>query len=612
MKLKWNLLFLITLSIAGCSLAEDITPPPALATAQAAPMQQDAAPSQPESVAESEAPTELTPPETAPSLFNGASIYMDSCEPCHGAQGMGDGSMSGNLDVVIPALGDLAFAREKKPLEWYGVVTEGRMQNFMPPFSSLSDGQRWDVVAYALSLSYPPATRQSGEDLYAAFCSACHGELGVGGENGPALDTRAGYAERSLAAMIEVIQNGVGEMPALGESLSEEEQVVLAAYVQSLATTEHGDMVGQPVDTVSALPAGTIRGSVVNGTSNAPLPDSLEVSVVALEDNLPVFEQSQPVDENGNFVFGGLEMVPGRIYGALVEYQGVVYYSVGGHLLDEVPSLELPLTIYETTTDESSLIVDRLHFIFDFSIEGLVEVSELWLISAEGDRTVVQADGLNAIPITLPEGFTNLRFDDSVAAELFTLTDQGFLIHEPIRPDVPLEVVVTFSLPYARSLSFNQPLGLPVEAVVLLAENDAPVISGVGVEDLGELDMGGMILRNYAMDSLEAGEQVALTLRGAHPLAQSNVSSSNLIIGLGVLGAVLVGTGVFLRNWRRRAETQGVGSNISDPGPSRGDLLIAIAALDDAYEAGELDQQSYEQRRAGLKAQILERKPDDD
>jgi cytochrome c1 len=29
----------------------------------------------------------------------------------------------------------------------------GNIENFMPPFASLSDQERWDVVAYALSLS---------------------------------------------------------------------------------------------------------------------------------------------------------------------------------------------------------------------------------------------------------------------------------------------------------------------------------------------------------------------------------------------------------------------------------------------------------------------------
>jgi hypothetical protein len=49
-----------------------------------------------------------------------------------------------------------------------------------------------------------------------------------------------------------------------------------------------------------------------------------------------------------------------------------------------------------------------------------------------------------------------------------------------------------------------------------------------------------------------------------------------------------------------------------DRTPSRANLLQAIASLDDEFEAGKLDQQEYEQRRAKLKVQIMERMPKDD
>jgi mono/diheme cytochrome c family protein len=612
MKSKLVSFFLSTLFLAGCSLAEDITPPPPLATAQAAAIQQETPPAQP--TAASEAPVVLSPSESTPSIFNGAVIYADSCEPCHGASGLGDGSMSANLDVPIPALGDFNLAREARPIDWYGVVTEGRMEKFMPPFASLSDSQRWDVVAYALSLSYPPETRQVGADLFAEFCVGCHGEGGEGAELGPPLNTTERFSEGSVSGIVEVIQHGKGNMPAFGESLAEEDQVLLAAYVQSLGTIVHGAMPEESPIAESSDPGsvtGVINGVVINGTSGASLPEDLEVSIVALDGNVPVFEDNQPVDADGNFAIEGLEITPGRIYGVLVEYQDVVYYSVGGHLIEEAPSLELPITIYETTPEDSSLSVDRLHIIFDFSLEGLVEVSELWLLTTEGDRTIVESGGQNAIPLTLPEGFSNLRFDAAVAPDQFTMTEEGFVIHEPIRPAEPLEVVFSFTLPYERSLDFTQPLGLPVEAVVLLAESDAPEIRGEGVADLGELDMGGMLLHNYAMDTLGAEEELNLRLRGAHPLARTDLSSSNLAIGLGVFGVVLIGTGFIFWVWQRRSAME-PSLKPGDRTPSRGDLLQAIASLDDEFEAGKLDQQSHEQQRTALKAQIMERMPKDD
>jgi cbb3-type cytochrome c oxidase subunit III len=619
MRTKLICLVVLTLWIAGCSLANDITPPPTLATAQAAPIQQATAPVDSAQEAMPAARIDFGPPETNPSLLSGAAIYAQSCEPCHGPSGLGDGSMAGNLEVPPPPLGDFEVARQARPIDWYGVVTEGRIDRFMPPFRSLSDAQRWDVVAYTLSLSHPLETRQRGAELYAEICADCHGEQGGGAENGPPLNTGQVFAERSIDALLATIQEGKGSMPAFSETLQEEDQLLLAAYVQSLGTVAHGEpaaVVEPSKDAVEpgvVASGGTIRGVVSNGTIGAQLPEGLVVTLVGLEDNMPVFEEDVPVDKTGSFLMEGIEIQPVRIYGALIEYQDVIYFSVGGHLLAESPTLELPLVVYETTLDESKIEVDRLHLIFDFSMEGLVEVSEVWLLSAEGDRTVVQREGANALPIQLPEGFSNLRFGSSVALEQFSVTEDGFLIHEPIRPSEPLEVVFSFTLPYERSMQFTQPMNLPVQAVVLLAESEAPEIEGEGVEDQGERQMGGLILRSYAMSGLDAGDPLELTLRGKHPNAGSSLSSSNLGLGFAILGVVMVVVAAVLWGWKRRgAERLEDVSKKERTTLGRGELLKGIASLDDAYEAGEMDQSDYEQQRAALKAQLLENMQSDD
>jgi mono/diheme cytochrome c family protein len=615
--------------ISACSLAEDVTPPPALATAQAGPVQGEA-PTRPTAEVVEQEPVSLNPPVSVPSLFSGAAIYLESCEPCHGPTGMGDGSMASNLEVPPPPLGDPSRTQVVAPIDWYQVVTEGRMDRFMPPFSSLSDAQRWDVVAYALSLSYPIAVREQGAALFAEYCAGCHGDQGEGAEVGPALNSLEGFADHSLDQIRTVIQQGRGNMPAFG-SLTEDQQQTLAAYVQSLGTIVHGETPtaeddsdpatepqaagqtsGDEPSDAEQVSLGSISGVVTNGTADGILPDDLTITLVALEGNVPVLEEELSVASDGSFAREDLEIIPGRIYGALVEYQDVVYYSVGGHLLQEAPDLELPIMIYETTPDESSVTVDRLHLIFDYSLEGLVEISELWLLSTPGDRTVVQRGGANALPIRLPEGANNVRFPNAVSPDQFSVIEGGFVAHDPIRPDESLEVVVTFTLPYQRSLTFSQDLNFPVDAVVILAESDTPAISGEGLQDLGERDMGGMVLRNYALAALPAGTTLELDLRGAHPLAATGLSNSNLAIGLGAFGVALIAVAAGLWIWNRRGtQVQMVESEGVEEPRSRNQLLQAIASLDDAYEAGDIEQSDYEQQRASLKNQLVKRMQDD-
>lgn len=619
MKRAWIAFFLtIILTLAGCSLAEDVTPPPALATQQASLPQATAVRPQATSSTSEGGEVELDlVPSQAPNPFSGGLTYAESCAPCHGPQGLGDGEMAGNLEVPIPPLGDPALADDAVPADWYEVVTNGRMDRFMPPFQSLNDAQRWDVVAYALSLSTTQEQVEQGQELYLQSCQECHGEDGTGGEFSVDLTSLQTFADRSLSEIAGLIAAGSGEMPAFDELYDESERIALAAYVRNLAYRgedphETVSDLAQPSDDEAIM--GSLQVSVSNGTEGGSVPAGLDVQVVAFDGDVQVVDQVVTLGDEGQVELDNLEFATGRIFGAITEYQGVQYFSSGAHMLEEDPDLDLQLTIFETTPDLDPVQVDRLHVIYDFAVEGIVEVSELWLVSNTSDRTVVQRGGMNAMPVELPEGFGELRFGDELLASRVTPTEEGFVYHEPIRPGEQLEVIFTFTLPYERSLNFIQPIDYPVEAVVLLTEDTAPELTGSGLNDQGTRPMGELVLHTYTIDSLEAGSTLALNFRGRHPAASANLSTTNLLIGAGVLTLTIALVLFGWQTWTRRSDQdQAAGADAdahagsaAEGLPDRAELLQAIAGLDDAFEAGDITQQDYERQRAALKAQLIE------
>ena len=148
------LVFLVTFTaclLAACSLAADITPPPNY---------------QPPTNLESQAEVSNGPvyPLVSPDIAAGAGIYAEKCAPCHGPTGMGDGFRASEIPDV-PALGKAEVARQSTPADWYSIVTEGNLERLMPPFTSLSDRERWDVVAYAYTLSMAEETISRGNEL---------------------------------------------------------------------------------------------------------------------------------------------------------------------------------------------------------------------------------------------------------------------------------------------------------------------------------------------------------------------------------------------------------------------------------------------------------------
>lgn len=594
------------LFLSACNLAGDVTPPPGLATQQAYIPEPTTPPSTSIPADELVSIAVISPPEQAPDLMNGGLIYAEKCAPCHGDTGMGDGSLSGNLEITPAQLGATDIARIAVPAEWYEIVTEGRMNRFMPPFSSLSDSERWDVVGYALSLSTPQSELNRGEERYAELCADCHGTEGEKVQGGAALSDPAFMASRSLEDMAEVIASGGETMPAFQGVIDEEDPWAIGAYVRFIASEgELTELIDEADQQGEIL--GKIMGTTITGTTEMTPPENLEVTLVAFDGDQPVLTETTATDGAGDFEFTDLEIVPGRIFGAFIEHEGVRYYSTAAHFFEDASILELPIVVFESTSNRDYLELERVHLVFDYAVEDLVNISELWLISNTGDTTIVSEMGSGILEIPLPEGYQDLRLTDATSFAALSMSDGSVILQDPILPGETLDLVFSFTLPYERSREFQQPMTVPVGAIVVLTAEDAPEIRGEGVEDQGVRDMGGVQFRTYAIEPPAAGEALVFDLSGRHPASASLMDSSNLVISIGVLGLALVLVGI---GWRY------VGSRSPEKGEEpvteqevrrdKGTLLHAIAALDDAFDSGDISEKEYQDRRAALKRELAE------
>jgi len=156
---------LILLSLAaGCvSLAADVTPPP------------DYTPPAPVNGTAEGLPTATAIPLLPPDTARGAEIFAQKCAACHGPEGLSDGEMSAQLPNLPPQIGKREVGLRANPADWFRLVSVGNLERMMPGFSgSLDERARWDVVAYALSLTITQEDLIEGRELFEAYCSACH------------------------------------------------------------------------------------------------------------------------------------------------------------------------------------------------------------------------------------------------------------------------------------------------------------------------------------------------------------------------------------------------------------------------------------------------------
>lgn len=646
-----TIIILFTIMISACSLAADITPPPG--------SELPVAPQPTQSVA-----TNQAYPIVAPDLTKGAEIYNRECAQCHGTTGLGDGPQSAQLSVPVASLGLSDYARQFSPADWYSVVTHGNMERFMPAFGNLTDRQRWDVVSYAMSLSSSNALVSQGKSLFIKNCVECHGQTGKG--NGteandltsqPADFTNQAFmAQRSSENLYRTITSGITpDMPAYSSTLTDNERYALVAYLRSLTyialqstasssptpvtsasvtssaypypepQTDQSPMVtDSPQSTeTTTITSTTFIGSVsvalING-SGGEAPSDVPVTLYGFDDMQNTYSETLTSGLGGVYTFSDVEMPEGRAFLAGVEYSSTTYGSDVVMIDPATPNLNIPITVYDATTDVSVLTTDRVHLLFDFSTPDVVNVVEVFIISNPTTQTVAApTPGGSVVTFPLPDGYSGLQFQNGALGDPYIEVSQGFADTTAVPPGSgEYQVIFAYQLPYDRKLNFVQSMYLPTNAVVVMVPDNGIKVDSQMLQEGGTRDYQDTTFRMYNGSSLIAGSALEFTLSGTPKQSAGSFFSAGTIqsmaIGLAVFGVALVVAGLWLYRRHQRkliAETPLGEVSLDSPltseaiGPEDEDTLMdAIIALDDQYHSGNLPEAAYLERRAALKEKL--------
>ncbi len=486
----------------------------------------------------------------------------------------------------------------------FDITKNGNMQRMMPPWKNrLDDQQIWDAVAYVWTLHTAQPQVEIGKAVYEANCATCHGTDGKGASTGPSLADFAATSQVSQTIWAESVANGKGNMPAFGGKLADAERSAALEYARSLSFG--GPMFRGP------LPKGTgvISGTVTNGTTGALLPDAtVELGIF---DQTSVLEQrTAKTDATGAYRFTDLPTDSGLVFSTRVEYpEGVPYSSDMLSFEQGKEALDLPITVYETTTDPSGVHADRVHYIMEFN-SGQALVAELMVFSLDGNRAYV-GDGSGVLHFTLPPNAQGLQINGSEQTGRFEVTADGFVDKQPLAPGQGVrQVIYQYAIPYSGdTLDFVRTLPYPSAAVNTLISDVGEQVSSQQLANQGVRQTQNGNYVNLVGENLGAGQQVTIRLSNL-PSAAGEVTAAasgggttdrillGVLIGLAAAGAILL---ITLPFWRKRAAA----SASAAAGSAGSDSLVdALARLDMAYEAGELSETAYRDQRLRLKAQL--------
>ena len=432
-------LLLAVVVLGGCiSFAEDVTPPPGWQ------------------------PTPLPPtpdlsrlyPQQPPDPERGRAIYTAKCAACHGPQGHGDGPQAEDLPVLPANLTAPEMLSAAVPQEWFLTVSNGNLDRFMPPFKgSLTEAERWDVIAYLYVLGTPDFVLQQGQRVYAAQCAACHGPTGQGdgpdappglqplsanqemfarisdaevaaflaGHHEPGFGDLEPDALRAVTRYARLLTFAAPPVPAALTATAtataapttaaadeaaaatpgatdQAEAAAEAATTPSATTTAQAEPSPTPAATATAGPTPTATPEglftvTVTGRvvhgGGKDVPPGLTVTLHGFDQFDEVVTLEAPVAEDGTFRFDEVPALPHRVFLATVEYQDLTYVS---DVVTVVPPDQTQVDLTVTiydTTTDPSALRFQGLHIFVDFLGDRIRVAELYLLQNTGTETVV-------------------------------------------------------------------------------------------------------------------------------------------------------------------------------------------------------------------------------
>lgn len=593
----------ILLAACNMTLAADVTPPPGYVPPTPVPTLGPLYPSQ------------------APSVENGKAVYAEKCAACHGESGLGDGEQSKDLPVSVIPIGLPEFSRDATPAQWYAVVTQGNLERFMPPFNSLTDRERWDVVAYALTLHVTNEQIELGKSLVEQNCADC-------AEAFTNLETMAALSEDDL---VKLIREGDGNLPAFGSGFSEDEAYAAAAYIRTLTFAAPPPPVAEsstqtPVNAEALTPSaegtvtagapqaeGTeeavsihaIKGQIENRSGEA-LPSGLKITLRGFEHGsdpgagpTEFLNAQGDVNPDGSYAFEA-EIVENQIYLAETTVNGLKYQSAYAIVPAGATELTLePIIIYPTTNELGGLQVKELQIYFDMAGEG-TQIFAVYFIVNETEETalVPMSDGQNIPFLAFPEGATGLGFETTDNSAAFIPTEDGFAMP----PNEEAYGLIAFaSMPKTKEIKIVQPALLDVNSVTLFLPEGVRA-EGAALTDSGIQNLQGANFHVYTAGAIAKDASLEFTLTGApENVAESPDITQNqtVLIGVGALGLALILAGVWMY-LRDRGASEDEADDEADGYDDAESNLDAIIALDDLHRAGKIKDEAYRKRREEL------------
>ncbi|MDX2078376.1 MAG: c-type cytochrome [bacterium] len=518
-------------------------------------------------------------------IILGEKVFIQNCTRCHGAGGQGDGEFAGQMPVPLIDFTDPQAVSGKTPQEWYSIIYNGKLENGMPPWgipSTISDrvpltsDEIWGVTMYLFTLS--------GESVE------------------PVTTPDADVTAEATPSVTDIESVATPDAEATAEATLE------VASIEPV-TTPDGEATEAPESTPFVESAGMVSGSVVNGTAGASVPPDLPVKLYSSDATADTVVAETTLNPDGTFQFEGVVMSHGQEFFVTVAYAGGFFVSETLTPDSGSNTLELPVTIYDTTYDVQAIRVTNI-LTYASVLDGTLEIVQVIEFANITDKLYVQVvdEVVSALIVGLPEGAI---FSDMTGGR-FRVSEDGRTITDsrPVFPASAQESAHTlhfsYTLPYDGDVTIEQTFPYLVEGELdVLIQQEGLSVDGAGFQSRGSRMIAEGVFSDFgATLSLMPQTPIVFKVLGTvvETIPTDTTGSPNLPLAIVLVGAGVFSIGIaafiFIKDKRDSAKP------VTDAKEQINALMKQIAELDIQHKEGTLADGDYTTRRDKLKARL--------
>ena len=579
-------------------------------------------------------PAAVPTPAALPPTGLAATSYSQNCAPCHGETGNSDGPTTPNLPAPPPKFADPQSSWTRSPAEYFHIAKFGNLPKLMPPWGNrLNDEQIWQAVYYAWSLHTTQQQVQEGATLYGQSCAACHGPGGAG--DGPQAKTDlTDFTDARVMQVLSPAQLNEGWQkahPEQGAAWTEAQKRNVLDYLRTFSYTPPWESAYRPGQ-------GSLQGEVQQQTPAGGAVAQLPITLTAYIDFMPVKSFTTTTDANGAFHLEQLATDDGVVYFAETKYAGVRYGSELLTLTPVTPTLQIALTVYETTTNGSGVRINRANWIID-SEPGALLVGSILVFGNQADRTYIgqplvsNTDGLTHTLTGMTPILTgDVQVDNGTLGGRYHNVGDRIYDSEAIPPGSNTQqMVVRYRVPYSGTeATLNLSMLYAVDQLnLLVADLPGLTVEAPALHFVGDQPLQGVNFKLWNTTSLVSNtvtNTVRLTLRNLIPAGGTDprtVPAANAPVGpnsavdptampseppleplvalaLGGALTLILAVGALWPLLTRRTVARPVAL-----AAEKATLIQHIAELDDEHALGKLDAATWTRERAQQKGQLL-------